>query len=347
MTRIAVTDRAGRCLHFDAVPGQRVLHAGLAAALPLPYECATGTCGSCRATVESGAPQRLWPDAPGARNFRSQTDVLMCQIAAEEALALSLRTAFGEPLPISPRYHSGVLRRTADLSPDVSTFAVELDEPMAFQAGQFALLALPGVEGPRAYSMTAHASPSRTLSFLIRRCPGGVLSDRLFRGSEAASGVEVFGPLGKAVFDPAEGRPFIAIAGGSGIAGILAILDHAAQAGHFAEHPCHVFFGLRDPAGAYCLDELAAFVEQSGGALRVTVGFSDAGIPANVTSRWPALTFSHGLIPAIAEAALPQDATPAPLYYVAGPPPMVDAAMRLLVVKRKISPKDIRYDKFG
>jgi toluene monooxygenase electron transfer component len=35
------------------------------------------------------------------------------------------------------------------------------------------------------------------------------------------------------------------------------------------------------------------------------------------------------------------------LHFVAGPPPMVDAAMRALVLGLKIPPTEIRYDRFG
>jgi toluene monooxygenase electron transfer component len=33
--------------------------------------------------------------------------------------------------------------------------------------------------------------------------------------------------------------------------------------------------------------------------------------------------------------------------YVAGPPPMVDASLRLLLREARLSPADIRYDKFS
>jgi toluene monooxygenase electron transfer component len=35
------------------------------------------------------------------------------------------------------------------------------------------------------------------------------------------------------------------------------------------------------------------------------------------------------------------------MAYVAGPPPMVDAAIRVLISEGKLGTADIRYDKFG
>ena len=39
--------------------------AGLKAGFPLPYECASGTCGACRASLVSGEVRELWARAPG------------------------------------------------------------------------------------------------------------------------------------------------------------------------------------------------------------------------------------------------------------------------------------------
>ncbi len=33
--------------------------------------------------------------------------------------------------------------------------------------------------------------------------------------------------------------------------------------------------------------------------------------------------------------------------FVAGPPPMVDGALRMLIMEARLPAKDIRYDKFG
>lgn len=40
---------------FDAMVGERLLFAGLRSGLDLPYECASGVCGSCQAQVVNGS----------------------------------------------------------------------------------------------------------------------------------------------------------------------------------------------------------------------------------------------------------------------------------------------------
>jgi toluene monooxygenase electron transfer component len=318
-----------------------VLLAGLAAGLGLPHECASGTCGSCRAQVVAGAAEDLWPGAPGRRHLRSAGEVLMCQTTACGDLGLVLRGALPEAAAPAAARRKGRLSRITALSPDIATFRIALDAPLPYLAGQFALVEIDGVSGPRAWSMTRRHAGGCMLDFLLRRAPGGAASALLFDEGFTEIAAQVFGPLGRASYAPEEGRPFVAIAGGSGIAGMLAILDHPLR------HPAHLFFGLRDPTSAYLLDHLASLVQTQEGRLEVTVAFSDAPADALATI-YPDLRFAHGMVHAVAQEALaaaPRD--PAMLHFVAGPPPMVDAAMRALVLGLKIPPTEIRYDRFG
>ena len=65
---------------FDCAPTERVLYAGLAQGLALPYECATGTCGTCRGRIVAGTAHVEWDEAPGfAKLRRDKGDILMCQ----------------------------------------------------------------------------------------------------------------------------------------------------------------------------------------------------------------------------------------------------------------------------
>ena len=88
--RIQVNAR-NRGYDFEALPGEKVLYAGLRAGIDLPYECATGTCGTCKATLMSGRVRDGWADAPGKKFVKpAANEFLMCQCAAEEALTLEV-----------------------------------------------------------------------------------------------------------------------------------------------------------------------------------------------------------------------------------------------------------------
>ncbi len=349
MISISVTDRSGASFSFAASPGERLLHSGLTAGVGLPHECATGTCGSCKATVVKGEVDHLWPSAPGVKSCRNANEILLCQSAAKVDAEFSLRNSFIARCNPPCGYANGELALYKALTPEVSLYTLKLTRPIAYHPGQFVLLSGFGVSGPRAYSMTRHEPGSDELNLLIRK-GAGAFTKMLF--DEGAKGpVTVFGPVGRAIFSCSENRPFVAVAGGSGIAGMLAIIHHALNEGHFRKHQSHVFFGLRSAEDAYLMDELSLAVAQSDENLKVTVTFSDAPFPPHFPARYPLLQFTQGFVSDAVvkklfqeESAL-QDAKP--IFFVAGPPPMVNATMRALMVDGKISPTEIRYDRFG
>lgn len=349
MTNITITDRSGVSAAFSAAPGERLLHAGLAAGYGLPHECASGTCGSCKALVVNGRVERLWPEAPGTKSCRKENEVLLCQSAADEnEVELSLRSAFIAPCEPPCGKTSGVISLSKILTPEVALFEVRLGGAMAYRPGQFALLSGFGIEGPRAYSMIRD-EPRDRLNFLVRK-GSGAFTKALFEGGTAMP-VTVFGPLGRATFSGHENRPFVALAGGSGIAGILSILHHAQREGHYRNHASSLFFGLRNQEESYLLGELSEAAAQSGNKLKVTVVFSDAPCTADFSARYPLLRFSHGFVSDAFSRSFAQEQGPAdmehPIYFVAGPPPMVNATMRALMIEAKVNPAEIRYDRFG
>src|SRR5512134_2898546 len=167
--RIQVNAR-NRGYEFDALPGERVLYAGLRAGIDLPYECATGTCGTCKAKLVSGRVTDRWPGAPGKKHVKPQAnEFLMCQCAAEEALTLEVSKFVYplEPGACVPQACGGTLRNVRSLTHDVMGFALELERPRDFDAGQFVLLAAEGIEGYRACSMCNYERGGRTLDFVV------------------------------------------------------------------------------------------------------------------------------------------------------------------------------------
>src|SRR5918994_205231 len=275
--RIQVNAR-NRGFDFEALPGERVLYAGLRAGIELPYECATGTCGTCKAKLLSGRVRDRWPEAPGRKFVKPQAgEFLMCQCAAEEALTLEVSNFVYpvEPGACVPQICSGTVRNVRTLAHDVIGFALELEWPRDFDAGQFALLAPEGVGGYRAYSMCNFARGAQQLDFVVKRKPDGAFSQWLFGADREGARLESFGPLGKATFEPGLGKNLLCIAGGSGIAGMMSILARAEAANYFDRHQGWVFFGVRTLKDAFFLDELSRSKAQ------VTLALSEEDPPAN------------------------------------------------------------------
>jgi len=342
--RIQVNAR-NRGYDFEALPGEHVLYAGLRAGIDLPYECATGTCGTCKAKLLAGRVREEWREAPGKKYVKPAAgEFLMCQCVAEEPLTAEV-SKFVYPLETGgslPQKTAGTVREPRLLTHDVMAFALELEAPCDFDAGQFTLLAPQGVAGYRAYSMCNHERRTRRLDFLVKRKPDGGFSQWLFGASRDGARLESFGPLGKATFEPALGKNLLLIAGGSGIAGMRSILARAERASYFERHRGWVFFGVRKMRDAFWLAELSAHA----GNVEVTVALSEEDVPPAAKSEWPRLRFERGLVHEVAKRAMAgnyQDLR----AYVAGPPPAVDAAIRVLLLEAKLSTDNIRYDKYS
>jgi toluene monooxygenase electron transfer component len=346
--RVQVNAR-NRAFQFEAAAGEKILYAGLRAQAGLPYECATGTCGTCKARLIEGRIDDAWPQAPGRKSVRAERgEFLMCQCTAQTDVSIEVASFVYPMEPGAGRLatHSGSIEAVRALTHDVSAFDVALATPCEFDAGQFMAVGVPGVPGMRGYSMVNFDQPARRLRFVVKKKPGGGFSEWLFSGKAAGAKLELVGPLGKATFYPGLDKHLLCIAGGSGIAGMMSILERACGSGHFERHRGDVYFGVRTAADAFYLEELSAFRKKFPETLQVTIVFSDADVPDEARKRWPSLKFDRGFVHEAAKRDM------AGKYqnvraYLAGPPPAVDAAIRVMLLEAKLTTDNVRYDKFS
>lgn len=345
--RIQVSAR-NRAFQFDSAPGERVLYAGLAAGINLPYECGTGTCGTCKAKLITGQVEDRWPEAGGRKYLKQAGEHLLCQCVATGDCTFEVGNFVYtmDPGACTPRRGRGTLRNIKALAPDVMSFSLEVEAPCDFDAGQFVVIEVPGVKGFRGYSMTNFERGARRLDFVVKRKPGGGATEWLFAGGAEGRQCEWFGPLGTATFFPALGKHLLCIAGGSGIAGMMSILARAAHERYFDQYSGHVFFGVRTYADAFFLDELAALASQFKDRLRVVIALSDEDVPAAAQAKHPGLGFDKGLVHEVAGRHM-QGKYQNVRAYLAGPPPAVDGAIRMLLLQAKLPADNIRYDKFS
>ncbi len=344
--KIVVSARNGS-RDFECDPGEKILHAALRSGVELPYECSTGTCGTCKAKLVNGRAESEWPEAPGSRYLKSPAEILTCQSVARDDCALEVFTLkSAEPGTSAPRALAGIVRRYRRLTHDVVAFDVDLDRPLDFDAGQFALITVPGIVGARAYSMVNFDRRAERLSFVVKKKPGGAVSEWLFADGVERARVGLVAPLGHATFRPGVPKHLLCIAGGSGIAGMMSILALAGEANHFATWDGQVFFGVRTARDGFFLAELEAFRARHPGRLWVTVALSDEDVPASLSAAYPGFAFARGLVHAVAAERMAGRFADLRAY-VAGPPPMVDASLRWLLREVRLPPADIRYDKFS
>jgi len=325
-----------------------MLYSGLAAGINLPYECGSGTCGTCKARLIEGEVDDRWPEASGRKYLKQPGEFLMCQcVACSDCIVEVANFVYNmDPGACIPEFRAGTIQGTKALTRDVMSFSVELETPADFDAGQFVAMQVPGVPGYRGYSMVNFERGATRLDFVIKKKPGGGASEWLFDRSAEGKSVELFGPLGAATFYPNLGKNILCIAGGSGIAGMMSILSRARQERYFDQFNGHVFFGVRTYGDGFYLAELSELASEFPDRLHVTVALSDEEVPAEARGAYPALAFERGMVHEIAGKAM-QGKYQNVRAYLAGPPPAVDASIRMLLLQAKLPTDHIRYDKFS
>lgn len=338
-----------RAYEYECADNEKVLFAGLHSGVELPYECGSGTCGTCKAKLIDGELDDGWPEATGRRFLKSeQREFLMCQCTPRSDVSIEVASfVYGSsPGAWRPEYFDGTIVSTQLLTDDVIALSVAIERAVDFEAGQFVLMQAPEIPGFRGYSMVNFVRQARTLEFVIKRKSGGAVSEWLFGGHGGAATVRMFGPLGKATFYPGLGKNVLCIAGGSGIAGMMSILTRGVEEDYFRKFRCDVFFGVRTMRDTFFLDELSRLRSACQENLRVVVALSDEDVPDAARKDYPRLEFASGLVHEVAAAGM-KGRYQNVRAYLAGPPPAVEAAIRVLLLEAKLTTDNIRYDKFS
>jgi naphthalene 1,2-dioxygenase ferredoxin reductase component len=218
------------------------------------------------------------------------------------------------------------------LSHDIRRLRLEVEEGglFLFRAGQYASLGFAALP-PRDYSM-ANRPDERLLEFHIRRMgdSSGVsayVSDRL-RPGEAVS---LEGPLGDAYLRDEHAGPILAIAGGSGLAPMKAIVETALA--REAARPVQLYVGAREARGLYLIEHFLS-LEARHARFRF--------VPVLAEPRGPT-PWRTGLVQDAAAEALA--GLPGAKAYLAGPPGLVEAAAARLR-QAGLSGEDVHADPF-
>lgn len=162
----------------------------------------------------------------------------------------------------------------------VLTSTAQQDLP-AYHAGQYALLTFPGYS-PRPYSI-GNAPGRQTLEFHIRQSGSGA-SSYATHDLRVGDTIDVSAPFGECIYVRDCERPIIAVAGGSGLACMKAIIEEAlADTGRTA--PVSLYFGARTLNDLY-LDETFRELEHTDPRFHYQP----------VLSEEQADTFRHGLV---------------------------------------------------
>ncbi len=324
---------------FDCASDDTLLRAGLRAGIGIPYECNVGSCGTCKVELIAGSVISNWPAAPGlSERDKTKNRVLACQVRPTSECAIKVRLQEASRPIHSPKRFQANLIGMRDLTHDIREFRFRCPDAPLFEPGQYALLALPGVAGLRAYSMSNLASPDGEWHFQIKLVANGTGTSVLFDRIAIGARVTIDGPYGMAYLRRDSALDLVCIAGGSGLSPMIAIARGMASEPRLADRKLHFFYGGRGPADL-CGEDMLAELPGFGGRILFTPVISMPELDA--AKQWQGAV---GLVHEHVLAAL-GDRLAAFEYYFAGPPPMTQAVQAMLI-KNKVPFKQLHYDSF-
>jgi len=324
---------------FECAPDDTIVRAALRAGLGIPYECNVGSCGTCKVELLEGEVIANWPDAPAlTERDVSRRRVLGCQSRPTSDCTIKARFDEQYRSAILPQRFSAVLTESRNLTHDIREFRFQLDAPVSFLPGQYALLHFPGLNGCRAYSMSNIPDGGTSWHFQIKKVPGGSATGALFDQVKVGQRVALDGPYGLAYLRVDSPRDIVCIAGGSGLAPMVSIARGVAANPAMVSRKLHFFFGGRGPRDI-CGEDM----------LRALPGFEERfffhsiiSMPeANAAQEWPGkVGFVHEMVAEVMSDTLAQHE-----IYFAGPPAMAQAVQQMLLEKA-VPKEQVHYDAF-
>ncbi|KAA0698024.1 oxidoreductase [Neorhizobium sp. P12A] len=253
----------GTDVSWSCSDGDTIMRSALRAGLGFPYECNVGSCGNCRFDLLEGEVEDLRTDPPGLSDRdRERGRRLGCQARAMSDCVVKLRLMPQYESRFAPVRQAATLVAMRDITHDIREFRFRLEKPVRFLSGQYALLALPGVDGARAYSMANTGDNENEWHFQVRRVPNGAATTKLFEGLASGDRIEIDGPYGMAYLREDSLRDIICLAGGSGLSPMISITRAAAMSPELKGRRVDFIYGgraARDICGREMLEELPGF----------------------------------------------------------------------------------------
>ena len=319
---------------------ETVLDAAFRQGVSLFHGCKEGQCSACKQFLLDGDLDMDRFSTFALNEYEEEEGyVLLCRSYAYSDLEVELihydEDMMRMGIPIQEV--EAEVEEIETLASDTKRLLLNLVDPpeLAFRAGQYVELYVPGSDDEhRAYSMANTPYSDKHAEFIIRIFPDGKFSSLLESDLKVGDNIQMKVPYGVFMLREDSDSDVIFIGGGTGIAPLLSILRYMAQKG--IERNATFYFGARRRKDLFYVDEIRELGERLPGEFRFVPALSEP----EPDDEWDGET---GLITDVVER-LEEDLTGAEAY-LAGPPPMIDAALPVLGSKG-VEEDKIYYDKF-
>ena len=282
----------------------------------VPSACGgKATCGLCKIPVLTGGGDVLPTEGVFlTRQEREQGIRLACQLRVQRDIAVALPEAM-----LAARELEGEVTAIESLTYDTKLVRFDLGgEALDFKPGQYVQLLVPGTDQFRAYSIASPPSGRNVFELIIRYVPGGLCTGWIHRALAVGDRVKLTGPFGDFFLREDSNREIVAIGGGSGMAPMRSIIMHLAERG--MPRRTSLFFGARTLRDLFYVDVFRS-LEQRFSNFRYFPALSEPRPEDNWTGE-------VGFVTQVAARHVSPDG--AKEAVLCGPPPMIDAAMRVL-----------------
>lgn len=322
---------------FVCDDNETILHAAMRQGLNLRYGCKHGGCGLCKAMIVEGEVDNTEASSFALLDYeRQQGFALLCCAYPESDVAIELWDYDEEELSSGTQVqqYSAEVERIDELTHDIRGLHLRLVGPatLEFRAGQYVDLLVPGTNEWRSYSMANPPSQNTVLELEMKLMPGGLFSEYVAQRLVLGERLTVQGPYGNFHLRDSA-REALFIAGGSGMAPILALLRDMAE--KQSQRAVTYFYGARTRRDLFHLEELPR-LEQQLPHFRFVPALSEP----TMDDAWDG---AIGLITDVVKRLVASGADKE--AYMCGPTVMIDAAIAMLT-RLGIKEAHLFYDKF-
>ncbi len=323
---------------IDAEDDQTILDAALRHGIYIPYACGHGLCSTCKVDVLEGEVE-IGDASPFAlMDFeREEGKCLACCAVPRTDVVIE---ADIEEDPDCERYpirdYVAVVSKIEQFTPRIRGIFLALEhDSLAFQAGQYINLRIPGLEDePRAFSIASPPSEDKLIELNVALVEEGRATGYLHRELKVGDEIEFSGPYGRFYVRKSAPEPIIFLAGGSGLSSPKSMILDLMESGD--PRPVTLIYGARNSRELYyreLFEELAREHEN----FRFVPALSEE--PAD--SAWEG---ERGMVHEVAERVF-GGRFEGHKAYICGPPPMVDACVTTLM-KGRLFERDMFMENF-
>lgn len=296
--------------------GDSILESALEQGIEFPHGCRSGNCGACKTKLLSGKVDMMpYSEFAIEEQELKNNFILACRALPQNNCKIEIANNSEKKIRQDIKQ---IKYRALDINKvteEIISLRLEntSNEQFNFLAGQYAELQFDSLE-PRQFSM-ANCPSDKNLEFHIKKQLDGKVSNYIFNKLKLGEELFIKGPYGDSYLRDNHRGPILGVAGGTGLAPILSISLSSYK--KKMKQPIYIYIGAKKEEEFYYLEKFMKIKNKN-------PNFSFFPI---ISDQKSSRKYRTGLVTdAVMEDIEDFDGFK---VYLAGPPPMVEAAENL------------------